>query len=96
MCAHRAGHRNIRTAAIVKLTLNFANIHVHPFSSFRHFPSHPHCISATALDLLSHTPFRCAPRAYLNKLPGRFEKGEKILITDPMLATGGTMVQVTR
>ena len=32
-------------------------------------------------------------KMYLNKLPERFAEGQRILITDPMLATGGTMVQ---
>eukprot|EP00891_Asterochloris_glomerata_P007144 jgi/Astpho2/7144/Aster-01470 len=32
--------------------------------------------------------------AYLNKLPERFESDDKILISDPMLATGGTVLQV--
>ncbi|KAF5842384.1 uracil phosphoribosyltransferase [Dunaliella salina] len=31
---------------------------------------------------------------YLNKLPARFAEDDLILITDPMLATGGTMLQV--
>mmetsp|Transcript_6702 Transcript_6702/g.24824 ORF Transcript_6702/g.24824 Transcript_6702/m.24824 type:complete len:293 (-) Transcript_6702:1386-2264(-) len=30
---------------------------------------------------------------YLNKLPEKFEEDDKILITDPMLATGGTIIQ---
>eukprot|EP00238_Polyblepharides_amylifera_P012635 CAMPEP_0196586746 /NCGR_PEP_ID=MMETSP1081-20130531/55411_1 /TAXON_ID=36882 /ORGANISM="Pyramimonas amylifera, Strain CCMP720" /LENGTH=218 /DNA_ID=CAMNT_0041908725 /DNA_START=273 /DNA_END=929 /DNA_ORIENTATION=+ len=30
---------------------------------------------------------------YLNKLPAKFEDGAKIVVSDPMLATGGTMVQ---
>jgi uracil phosphoribosyltransferase len=29
---------------------------------------------------------------YLNKLPDRFEPGTRILITEPMLATGGTII----
>jgi hypothetical protein len=37
----------------------------------------------------------CFHRSYLNKLPARFEEDDKILITDPMLATGGTMLQVS-
>lgn len=32
-------------------------------------------------------------KMYLNKLPERFVEGQRILISDPMLATGGTMVQ---
>lgn len=28
---------------------------------------------------------------YLNKLPGKFLEGQRVLISDPMLATGGTM-----
>ena len=32
-------------------------------------------------------------KMYLNKLPERFAEGQRILISDPMLATGGTMVQ---
>ncbi|MEW5312054.1 MAG: hypothetical protein WDW38_003714 [Sanguina aurantia] len=35
-------------------------------------------------------------RAYLNKLPARLSSDDLILVTDPMLATGGTMVQVLR
>ena len=33
-------------------------------------------------------------RSYLNKLPAKFAEDDLILITDPMLATGGTMMQV--
>jgi uracil phosphoribosyltransferase len=33
-------------------------------------------------------------RSYLNKLPAQFSEDDLILITDPMLATGGTMMQV--
>lgn len=33
------------------------------------------------------------PSSYLNKLPAKFEADDLILITDPMLATGGTMMQ---
>jgi uracil phosphoribosyltransferase len=33
-------------------------------------------------------------RPYLNKLPSKFEEDDRILITDPMLATGGTIMQV--
>ncbi|GFH13697.1 uncharacterized protein HaLaN_09632 [Haematococcus lacustris] len=33
-------------------------------------------------------------RPYLNKLPVQFAEDDKLLITDPMLATGGTMLQV--
>ena len=32
-------------------------------------------------------------KMYVNKLPERFVEGQRILISDPMLATGGTMVQ---
>lgn len=32
-------------------------------------------------------------RSYLNKLPAKFAEDDLILITDPMLATGGTMMQ---
>lgn len=32
------------------------------------------------------------PSLYLNKLPERFPEGSRVLIADPMLATGGTMV----
>eukprot|EP00877_Chromochloris_zofingiensis_P010572 jgi/Chrzof1/5769/Cz16g15060.t1 len=32
--------------------------------------------------------------SYLNKLPALFSSEDLILITDPMLATGGTMMQV--
>jgi uracil phosphoribosyltransferase len=32
-------------------------------------------------------------KLYLNKLPKQFLEGQRILISDPMLATGGTMVQ---
>lgn len=35
-------------------------------------------------------------RSYLNKLPDRFSEDDLVLITDPMLATGGTMMQVGR
>jgi uracil phosphoribosyltransferase len=31
-------------------------------------------------------------KCYLNKLPQQFEPGTRILITEPMLATGGTMM----
>jgi hypothetical protein len=31
---------------------------------------------------------------YLNKLPKQFSQDDLILITDPMLATGGTIVKV--
>lgn len=33
-------------------------------------------------------------RSYLNKLPAKFSEDDLILITDPMLATGGTMMKV--
>jgi len=33
------------------------------------------------------------PTMYLNKLPKQFMPGQRVLICDPMLATGGTMVQ---
>lgn len=32
------------------------------------------------------------PLMYLNKLPERFEEGARVLVADPMLATGGTIV----
>lgn len=32
------------------------------------------------------------PKMYLNKLPEKFPEGSRVLITDPMLATGGTIV----
>lgn len=32
--------------------------------------------------------------SYLNKLPAKLSSEDLILITDPMLATGGTMMQV--
>ena len=32
-------------------------------------------------------------KMYLNKLPKQFEEGQRVLICDPMLATGGTIVQ---
>ena len=32
-------------------------------------------------------------KMYLNKLPTKFVEGQRILISDPMLATGGTMVK---
>jgi uracil phosphoribosyltransferase len=32
------------------------------------------------------------PRLYLNKLPAKFVSGARVLISDPMLATGGTIV----
>ena len=32
------------------------------------------------------------PSLYLNKLPEKFASGARILVSDPMLATGGTMV----
>eukprot|EP00270_Netrium_digitus_P016494 TRINITY_DN5929_c0_g1_i2.p1 TRINITY_DN5929_c0_g1~~TRINITY_DN5929_c0_g1_i2.p1 ORF type:complete len:303 (+),score=52.06 TRINITY_DN5929_c0_g1_i2:142-1050(+) len=32
------------------------------------------------------------PTLYLNKLPEKFEDGERVLIVDPMLATGGTIM----
>lgn len=34
------------------------------------------------------------PREYLNKLPAKFEATDRILVSDPMLATGGTMMAV--
>ncbi|MEW5297987.1 MAG: hypothetical protein WDW36_001155 [Sanguina aurantia] len=40
--------------------------------------------------------FTLQARAYLNKLPARLSPEDLILVTDPMLATGGTMVQVLR
>ena len=36
----------------------------------------------------------CQASSYLNKLPAKFNADDLILITDPMLATGGTMMQV--
>jgi uracil phosphoribosyltransferase len=32
------------------------------------------------------------PSMYLNKLPEKFEEGARVLVADPMLATGGTIV----
>ncbi|XP_054781749.1 uracil phosphoribosyltransferase [Prosopis cineraria] len=32
------------------------------------------------------------PTIYLNKLPDKFPEGSKVLVVDPMLATGGTIV----
>jgi hypothetical protein len=32
--------------------------------------------------------------SYLNKLPAQFQPDDLVLIADPMLATGGTMMQV--
>lgn len=32
------------------------------------------------------------PTLYLNKLPERFPEGSRVLVADPMLATGGTIV----
>lgn len=32
------------------------------------------------------------PEMYLNKLPEKFEEGARVLVADPMLATGGTIV----
>ena len=32
-------------------------------------------------------------KMYLNKLPEKFAEGQRVLISDPMLATGGTIVQ---
>lgn len=34
------------------------------------------------------------PKEYLNKLPASFEPDDRILVVDPMLATGGTMTAV--
>jgi uracil phosphoribosyltransferase len=31
---------------------------------------------------------------YLNKLPESFAADDRVLVSDPMMATGGTMVQV--
>lgn len=31
---------------------------------------------------------------YLNKLPASFAEDDRVLVSDPMMATGGTMVQV--
>ena len=32
-------------------------------------------------------------KMYLNKLPKQFDEGQRVLICDTMLATGGTIVQ---
>lgn len=32
------------------------------------------------------------PKCYLNKLPTRFSPDDVIIVTDPMLATGGTIM----
>ena len=32
------------------------------------------------------------PTEYLNKLPAAFAADDRILVSDPMMATGGTMV----
>lgn len=40
-------------------------------------------------------PLPLQARSYLNKLPEKFAEDDLILITDPMLATGGTMMQVS-
>ena len=32
---------------------------------------------------------------YLNKLPAKFDPEDRIIVTDPMLATGGTIIQVS-
>ncbi len=37
---------------------------------------------------------RAQRRSYLNKLPSRFDEDDRVIITDPMLATGGTILQV--
>lgn len=34
------------------------------------------------------------PSVYLNKFPDQFQPGTRVMITDPMLATGGTMITV--
>ncbi|KAL9245313.1 hypothetical protein vseg_018978 [Gypsophila vaccaria] len=33
------------------------------------------------------------PTVYLNKLPAKFPEGARILVVDPMLATGGTIIK---
>lgn len=58
------------------------------------------CVHTSPSVCVSHprhaSPAACPPqaRAYLNKLPARLSPEDLILVTDPMLATGGTMVQV--
>jgi hypothetical protein len=32
------------------------------------------------------------PKMYLNKLPAKFTSEDRVLVTDPMLATGGSML----
>ncbi len=52
----------------------------------------------STMPALAHHPYRKTPslcRPYLNKLPMSFSEDDKIVITDPMLATGGTIMQVT-
>lgn len=49
------------------------------------------CFLSSSISMCSSLP--CRP--YLNKLPAKFSEEDKILITDPMLATGGTILQVT-
>lgn len=44
---------------------------------------------------LATAPLPPQARSYLNKLPEKFAEDDLILITDPMLATGGTMMQVS-
>lgn len=43
---------------------------------------------------LSPPPLPLQATSYLNKLPAKLSSEDLILITDPMLATGGTMMQV--
>jgi len=51
-------------------------------------------VADTVVTLTSVSALTLQARSYLNKLPDRFSEDDLVLITDPMLATGGTMMQV--
>ena len=59
-------------------------------------PTHTHSSPAPLQNNTNHTTTLQTPQAtaYLNKLPARLAPTDLFLITDPMLATGGTIVQV--
>jgi len=49
---------------------------------------------AAALDFTSQRVCVLQPIEYLNKLPKTLDKEDRVLVSDPMVATGGSMLKV--
>jgi hypothetical protein len=60
-------------------SLGFDAFALSAWSPASHIMGHFLCVQATS---------------YLNKLPAQFQPDDLVLVADPMLATGGTMMQV--